>query len=135
MSVDKLRRLLFWSLVGGISGTSAELLLLGHFEEPNQLIPLVLFGVSLPALVWHRLRSNASGAWVIQAMMGLFILVGCLGIGLHYLGNREFELEMYPSLEGIAMIGKTMTGATPVLAPGSMILLGLVGLAYTLSSE
>jgi hypothetical protein len=26
---------------------------------------------------------------------------------------------------------KTITGATPVLAPGSMVLLGLVGFAYT----
>jgi hypothetical protein len=28
------------------------------------------------------------------------------------------------------LVQKTMTGATPVLAPGTMALLGLVGLAY-----
>jgi hypothetical protein len=29
------------------------------------------------------------------------------------------------------LISKTLTGATPVLAPGSMSLLGLIGLAFT----
>jgi hypothetical protein len=29
------------------------------------------------------------------------------------------------------LISKTLTGATPVLAPGSMSLLGFVGLAFT----
>jgi hypothetical protein len=54
-----------------------------------------------------------------------------IGVGLHYTGNAEFEVEMYPSLSGLALVGGALTGATPVLAPGSMTLLGLVGLAYT----
>jgi hypothetical protein len=43
----------------------------------------------------------------------------------------EFELEMYPSMRGFELVAKTMTGATPVLAPGTMALLGLIGLSYT----
>jgi hypothetical protein len=31
----------------------------------------------------------------------------------------------------MSLISKTLTGATPVLAPGSMSLLGVVGLAFT----
>jgi hypothetical protein len=38
---------------------------------------------------------------------------------------------MYPSMRGFDMIQKTLTGATPVLAPGSMTLLGLIGLTYS----
>jgi hypothetical protein len=38
---------------------------------------------------------------------------------------------MYPSLGGVQLVRETLTGATPVLAPGSMTLLGLVGLAHT----
>jgi hypothetical protein len=30
----------------------------------------------------------------------------------------------------MSLVSKTLTGATPVLAPGSMSLLGLVGLAF-----
>ena len=124
--------MLFWTLVAGILGTEAELLLLGHFESVNQFIPLVLLGSSIPVLVWHRRQAGDRTA-VVQAMMGLFILAGLVGVGLHYLGNREFELELHPALTGAALFGKIVTGATPVLAPGSMILLGLIGLAYTVA--
>ena len=51
---------------------------------------------------------------------------------LHYQGNTAFELEMYPDMAGLELVQKTLTGATPVLAPGSMALLGLVGLAAVL---
>jgi hypothetical protein len=54
-----------------------------------------------------------------------------LGVGLHYDGNEEFELEMYPTMAGVELVQNTLTGATPVLAPGSMTLLGLDGLAHT----
>jgi hypothetical protein len=43
----------------------------------------------------------------------------------------EFELETYPSISGLALFKEAMMGATPALAPGTMIELGLIGLAYT----
>lgn len=127
-----LSRLLFWTLVVGIIGTGAELLLLGHYESATQIAPLALIGLSVPVIVWYRLQSGPAGVRIVQGLMLLFLVAGCAGVGLHYLGNHEFELEMYPSLAGAELIRKTLTGATPVLAPGSMALLGLVGLAYTL---
>jgi hypothetical protein len=36
---------------------------------------------------------------------------------------------MYPAMAGVELVRKTLSGATRVLAPGSMALLGLVGLA------
>jgi hypothetical protein len=68
---------------------------------------------------------------LLQVLMILFLGSGILGVGLHYQGNHEFELEMYPSLSGLELMSKTLTGATPVLAPGSMSLLGVIGLAST----
>ena len=38
---------------------------------------------------------------------------------------------MYPAMGGLELVQKTLTGATPVLAPGSMTLLGLIGLTHT----
>ena len=67
----------------------------------------------------------------MQLLMVLFLGAGILGVGLHYQGNNEFELEMYPSLAGVELLSKALTGATPVLAPGSMSLLGVIGLALT----
>lgn len=62
----------------------------------------------------------------------MFLLVtGGIGIGQHFDSNVEFELEMYPSMTGVELMGKTLTGALPVLAPGTITLLGLVGLAHT----
>jgi hypothetical protein len=43
----------------------------------------------------------------------------------------EFELEMYPGLSGLELFREAMKGATPALAPGTMTILGLLGLAYT----
>ena len=51
-------------------------------------------------------------------------------LALHYRGNAEFELEMMPALGGLDLFWKSMQGATPALAPGAMVQIGLVGLAY-----
>jgi len=51
-------------------------------------------------------------------------------VALHYKGNVEFEEELHPTEQGMLFFRKTIAGATPVLAPGSMVLLGLVGLAH-----
>jgi hypothetical protein len=69
---------------------------------------------------------------VFQATMLLFVISGFAGLFLHYQGNVEFELEMYPSLKGLELFRKAIKGTTPpTLAPGTMIQLGLLGLAYT----
>ncbi|MEM6831595.1 MAG: hypothetical protein AAF551_13885, partial [Bacteroidota bacterium] len=59
------------------------------------------------------------------------IAVGLLGIGIHLKNNIDFELEMYPQLNGWNLFVKSMTGALPVMAPGSLIPIGLLGLLVT----
>lgn len=125
-----IRRALLATLLVSLAGTGAELLLLGHVEGTTQLIPLVLIGVALVAAIWHVLRPSASSVRGLQAVMGLCVLSGALGVALHYRGNLEFELEMYPTMSGVELIEKVVTGATPVLAPGTMSLLGLIGLLH-----
>ena len=112
-------------------GTGIELLLLGHTETVWQFIPLVLLALGLGAGLWLAVRP---GRIVVRAFRGLtvlFLVAGGLGIGLHYKGNAEFELEMYPSRAGWELFRESMTGATPALAPGTMFLLGFVGLLHT----
>ena len=58
----------------------------------------------------------------------LTILTGIMGIGLHLKNNMEFEQEMYPQLAGWDLIEGSLTGALPVLAPGALIPIGLLGL-------
>ena len=63
--------------------------------------------------------------------MTLFVFAGPIGMGLHYGANSEFEREMDPSLNGYRLFTVSLSGATPLLAPGSMVQLGLIGLVYT----
>ena len=124
-----LRRMLLAILVFGIVGITVELLLLGHSEERMQLVPLVMLALALLTVAAWVLGGRRWGVQAVRAVMALFVPTGLLGLYNHYHGNVEFELEMYPSMRGSELISKTMTGATPVLAPGTMAMLGLVGLA------
>jgi hypothetical protein len=64
--------------------------------------------------------------------MLLFVLSGGVGIWFHYQATTEFQLEMDPALRGWALFRKAIVAkAPPALAPGAMIQLGLIGLAYT----
>ena len=55
-----------------------------------------------------------------------------LGAWLHFQVNMEFQLEMDPSLAGMQLFRKAILAKTPpALAPGAMLQLGLIGLAYT----
>jgi hypothetical protein len=126
-----IRRVLLGTLLVGVGGMAFELLLIGHVDGALQYVPVVLLGIGLVALAWHALAPGPVTVRVVQAMMTLFVVSGVAGVALHYRGNALFELEMYPTLEGTELMRKTLTGATPVLAPGSMALLGLVGLSQT----
>ena len=126
-----LRRLLFATLFVGVAGMGTELLLIGHVERLAQLVPVVLLALGLVALGWHAAAASVATVRVVQVLMVAFVLSGLIGVGLHYRGNEEFALEMYPSLSGLELARRTITGATPVLAPGSMALIGLVGLGAT----
>jgi hypothetical protein len=112
-------------------GTGAELLFLEHTGGWQQLIPLVLFVMSLLVLGWHAWERKSASIRVFQITMLLMVLSGAFGGVLHYEVNAEFEREMDPAVKGIDLVSKTMKGAAPALAPGAMIQLGLLGLVYT----
>ncbi len=126
-----IRQLLLGMLIFGILGTVAELVLLGHVEMPAQWIPLVVMGVSGAVIARHHSRPSAASVRAIQLVMALFIVTGVIGVGMHLNGNLAFERELHPDERGFELVRKTLAGATPVLAPGSMVLLGFVGLAHT----
>ena len=100
-------------------------------HSPGFLLPLVLLGLSLGAILWWVVSPSRSTMRVFQTVMLLFLSSGVLGLYLHYRGNVEFELEIYPSLRGFALFWEALKGATPALAPATMAHLGLVGLAYS----
>lgn len=127
-----LRRGILALLVAGLLGTGTELLLMGHTEDLAQLIPLLLIGLSLLVLGWYAAGESALSLQVLRGIMLLSVVSGAVGSFLHYRGNVEFEIEMTPGLQGWGLFREAMSGATPALAPGTMILLGALGLLYTL---
>jgi len=130
-TLGALRRILLGTFLLSIVGTACELLLVGHVEDVWQLVPLILFGLSIVVLAWERLGGGARSIRAHQGLMILFVASGVAGLALHYKANVEFELEMYPDMAGFALFWKAIQGASPPsLAPGAMVALGLLGLAY-----
>jgi hypothetical protein len=66
----------------------------------------------------------------MRLLMAFFVLSGIVGTWMHYRGNSAFELEVDPALPSWPLFKASISGVTPVLAPGSMIQLGLIGLAW-----
>lgn len=122
-------RLLAGLMLAGMALTAAELALLGHYEDRWQRLPLVLLACGL-GLQPLRRRVLAGRAWL--ALMVLFAAGGIAGLVQHFRGNAEFELELSPGLGSWALVWESLRGATPALAPASLIGLGLLGLALTL---
>jgi hypothetical protein len=123
-----LRRVLAALFLFGSVGTAAELVLLEHFEDAWQYSPLVLIGIGCAVLAVLAVRPSAIGVRFFQLTMLAFIVSGIAGIVLHYQGNVEFELELDPEASGFGLFWEAMKGATPALAPGTMVLLGALGL-------
>jgi hypothetical protein len=114
----------------GSAGLAAELIFIGHVDDVLQQIPLVLIAVGAIALAWDAARRTAWSLTLVRVAAVLLVAGGLVGVVLHYQSNVEFEREMYADLKGFQLVREALTGALPALAPGALVQLGLVGLAY-----
>lgn len=134
--VRHVRQWLVWILLFGLVGTEIELLLLEHYDGASQYIPLVLIAAALGAVVWHMSRPGPLSLRTLVVLMSLFLVAGAIGVGLHFKGAAEFQYETDPAIGRWELVKKVMRSkAPPVLAPGVMLQLGLIGLAYALSDS
>jgi hypothetical protein len=107
-------RLGMLGLVGlGTVGACVELVVLEHYTDWNQLIPLVVAGIGLLAAIWIALAPGLAALRTWQFAMLLFVGTGITGITMHY---DVVSDTVHP----------------PLLAPGLFVQLGLLGLLYTL---
>lgn len=126
-----LRRGLLLIFVIGAVGLGTELLLLGHFEEWRQQVPLMLLALGLVLLAVRLFYRGAIILRLFRLTMLAFVLGGIVGLWFHLSSNMEFELEMYPTLTGLELLSKALGGAMPALAPGALVQLGLIGFLYS----
>lgn len=126
-----MRRILLLLVVVTCVGLVAELLLLEHTESWTQWVPLVVLGAGLASAALLFVRPGRRNVLLFRALMLGFVATGIVGLWLHFAGNRAFELEMEPAQGGWLLAWRSLRGATPALAPGAMIQVGLLGLALT----
>lgn len=127
-----MRRLMLLLLAAAMIGTAADLVLLDHHEGFWQMVPLGLIALGLLSVALSAFKGGAGAVTLMRLTMALFIGSGFIGMGLHYAGNSEFQLEMDPGLHGWNLFVKAITAkAPPALAPAGMIQMGLLGLLYT----
>ena len=118
-------------LVFELVGAFVELLLLRHFEDLLQWVPLVLIVLTLLLIAWHVARPQPANVRALQVTMGALIVAGVVGVGAHLQGAAEFQLEMDPSQPRWNVFKKALQAqAPPALAPGVMLQMGLLGLIY-----
>jgi len=115
-------------LLVGVIGTLADLLLLGHVEGWQQLVPVVLLGIGILVLGWHLVGKASVSLRAVRGLGVLYVVSGLLGAWFHFQGNLEFERELSPDVAGWPLIKAVLTGATPALAPGTMVWFGALAL-------
>jgi hypothetical protein len=131
MTMPRLARLGLALFGVGAAGTLAELLLLEHVEGWQQLVPVVLLAAGVVAAMAMAWWPGSATVRTVQALGVLYVVAGVVGTWFHYRGNAEFELEMAPDAAGWPLVREALTGATPALAPGTMIWFGLLALLVT----
>jgi hypothetical protein len=132
--VELLRTLVLVVLVIGLLGTVTELVLLEHYEQVLQLVPVALIAAALVAIVWQVVSKDAASLRALEIIMYLFVLAGFAGVIAHFYGSAEFQLDLNPSMSAWELLEKVMRAkAPPLLAPGMMLQMGLLGLIYVYS--
>jgi len=134
--IELLRRWILAILMLGLAGTVTELLLLEHYEQPMQFVPLILIVAAVAVLAWEFRRHDTASRRAVQIVMALFVLAGFVGFVAHFHGSAEYQLELNPEMSNWELLEKVLRAkAPPLLAPGMMLQLGLLGLAYVFSDS
>ena len=116
----------------GLLGTTTDLLLIEHYEDTLQLIPIGLAAFAMAVVLWNAIGSTLVSVRMLQAAMVLLLGAGAVGMTLHYRGAAAFQWEMDATQSSWDVFKKVIRAkAPPLMAPGAMVQLGLIGLVYT----
>lgn len=129
-TVSVLRGAILTILVIVLIGTELELFLLKHIEDAWQLVPIVIIPLTLLVLAWHGLSRGTAALRALQVLMVAALVSGGIGVIQHYRANIRDAGESDPSLSGKALYIEALAGSIPALAPGTMVQIALLGLAF-----
>ncbi|MFK7931421.1 MAG: hypothetical protein AB8H79_24795 [Myxococcota bacterium] len=131
MTPAALRRWMLGITAVGLAGTPVDLALTGHYGSPPQIIPFVLCGLGLIAVIVAAVRPMKPTIWALRGVMGLVVAGSLFGVWEHIEHNAEFTAEILPNASGLELAADVLTGANPILAPLALLLLATLGIAST----
>ncbi len=133
MSADeilrRLRRFLLALALFLFAGTLLELWLVQHYQDAIQWIAFFLGGTGLLAVVLVLLVNGRVAILILRVCMTVVILGSLFGIYEHVSNNIAFALEIQPNIPARELWWKGLSGANPLLAPGTLAVAGLLALA------
>ena len=126
------RRWVLAAIAAALIATEAELIFVRHFGNNNgQMIAVVLTSMGLISVGWHAIARDTMSIVVFRFLMYLFLVFGIDGLIVHYNFAAQAALKSHPALAGLPLLYATLSGDIPLLAPGMLIQVGLLGLLYT----
>ncbi len=133
-TTSNLRRFALALAAIGVVGTLLELTLIKHYASKDQVIPYVLLGLSAFGLIAVMVRPTALALRVFQAVMIVTILGSGIGMFEHLKANAHNagatqDKEAIPTTPSAILAG--INGFAPLLAPGVLAQVGLLGLIFT----
>ncbi|HEY5884451.1 MAG TPA: hypothetical protein VIT88_07170 [Pyrinomonadaceae bacterium] len=127
----RLRKFLLLLTISLLAGALAELWLVGHTEDPIQLIPFVLAVVAIVVCLLVYFWPSTGTIQVMRVWMLVVVLGTLLGVYLHIEGNVAFEREVDPNAPTSRLVWQGLGGGNPLLAPGILAIAALVAVAAT----
>lgn len=135
MSAAEILRRLRLFLLGLASllfaGTLLELWLVNHTEDAIQWLAFGLAGIGLLLTLIVLARRGPTTVLLLRWSMLLVIVGSLFGIYEHVSNNIAFEREIQPGASLNQLLWRGVSGANPLLAPGTLAVAGLLSLAGT----
>jgi hypothetical protein len=113
------------------AGTLVELAFRNHTRELVQLIPFVLCTLGLLAIGLVLARPQPRTLLALRVWMGVTVLGSLVGLYEHVANNIGFQLEVSPGSTTAQLIAAALRGASPLLAPGILVVAAVLALAAT----
>jgi hypothetical protein len=126
-SLARIRQFLLIISAGVFVMTVTELFFLSHWTQTIQILPFVLSGWGLIALLLAYFRPSPATIKFLRWSMIVIGLCSLIGIYEHMSNNLGFQMEIQPNSTTWELVLATLEGANPVLAPGILMLGAAIG--------
>jgi predicted membrane channel-forming protein YqfA (hemolysin III family) len=128
-TAQTLRRFALALCLLGVVTTPIELVLMHHYNDKDQIMPFVFLGLAAIGIVAAWFRPSAKVLRGVRVLMVLVVLGSGIGVMEHLKANYRDATRGGGAAPNL--IEMVLTGFAPLLAPGILAQVGLLGLAFT----